>query len=72
MWPGVSELPDFKPVFPHWTAKPLSSRVPNLDAAGIDLLTQMMLYEPSRRISTKQALKHPYFNSLDRSLYATF
>ncbi len=48
------------------------AQVPSLDAQGIDLLTQMMLYEPSRRISTKQALKHPYFSSLDRSLYATY
>lgn len=72
VWPGVSDLPDFKPVFPNWNAKPLSDKVPSLDAAGIDLLTQMMLYEPSRRISTKQALSHPYFSSLDRSLYATY
>lgn len=72
VWPGVSELPDYKPLFPQWIPKPLNEKVPSLDASGIDLLTQMMLYEPSRRISTKQALKHPYFASLDRSLYATF
>jgi len=72
VWPGVSELPDYKPLFPQWTAKPLSERVPTLEATGVDLLQMMMLYEPSRRISTKQALKHPYFNSLDKSLYATF
>eukprot|EP00961_Rhodomonas_salina_P180871 2441221-Rhodomonas_salina.1 len=24
LWPGVTQLPDYKPTFPHWNAKPLS------------------------------------------------
>ena len=71
-WPGVSELPDYKPIFPNWTARPLKEKVPTLEDSGLDLLARMMIYEPSQRISTKQSLKHPYFNDLDRSLYAQF
>lgn len=35
--------------------------VPSLDANGIDLLEQMLVYDPSKRISAKRALVHPYF-----------
>ena len=45
--------------------KPLSEAVPSLDANGIDLLDQMLVYDPSRRISAKRALIHPYFNDND-------
>jgi serine/threonine protein kinase len=72
IWPGVSELPDYKAIFPKWSARPLREKVPSLENAGLDLLGRMMIYEPSQRISTKQALKHPYFNDLDRALYAQF
>ena len=72
IWPGVSELPDYKTTFPNWPPKPLKEKVPSLEASGLELLGRMMVYEPSQRISTKQALKSPYFDSLDKSLYAQF
>ncbi|KAL0327527.1 UNVERIFIED_CONTAM: Cell division control protein 2A [Sesamum angustifolium] len=37
-WPGVTSLPDFKSAFPKWPPKDLATVVPNLDAAGLDLL----------------------------------
>ena len=55
----------FKSSFPQWKKKPLSEAVPSLDANGIDLLDQMLVYDPSRRISAKRALIHPYFNDND-------
>ncbi|XP_044505691.1 cell division control protein 2 homolog 2-like [Mangifera indica] len=39
IWPGVTSLPDFKSAFPKWTAKDLASVVPNLEPAGVDLLS---------------------------------
>ncbi len=72
IWPGVSELPDFKTTFPQWQPRQLRDTVPSLDASGLDLLARMMVYEPVGRISTKNALKHPYFQDLDKSLYAQF
>ena len=65
IWPDVNYLPDFISSFPQWKKKPLSEAVPSLDANGIDLLDQMLVYDPSRRISAKRALIHPYFNDND-------
>lgn len=36
-WPGISQLPDYKPMFPRWKAKPLSQIVPQLDDIATDL-----------------------------------
>lgn len=38
IWPGVSQLPDYKETFPQWTKQDLRNVVPNLDDMGIDLL----------------------------------
>ena len=35
----------------------------NLDDNGKDLLKRMLNYDPDKRISCKEALEHPYFNS---------
>eukprot|EP01111_Echinosteliopsis_oligospora_P011451 TRINITY_DN3789_c0_g1_i1.p1 TRINITY_DN3789_c0_g1~~TRINITY_DN3789_c0_g1_i1.p1 ORF type:complete len:301 (-),score=70.99 TRINITY_DN3789_c0_g1_i1:166-1068(-) len=66
-WPGVSALPDYKSTFPVWTASNLSKVVPQLDPLGRDLLERMLQYEPSKRISARVALDHPYFSDFDKS-----
>ncbi|KAK2654356.1 hypothetical protein Ddye_014212 [Dipteronia dyeriana] len=38
-WPGVFSLPDFRPFFPLRFPKDLATFVPNLDPAGVDLLS---------------------------------
>lgn len=43
---------DFRDLFP--AAEPLA----------LDLLTRMLAFDPSKRISASEALKHPYFDSL--------
>lgn len=67
MWPGVTQLPDYKGSFPKWTSKGLEEVVPNLEPEGQDLLLQLLQYDPSRRISAKAALAHPYFSSTETS-----
>ncbi|XP_024371211.1 cell division control protein 2 homolog isoform X1 [Physcomitrium patens] len=47
VWPGVTSLPDFKTAFPKWPPKPLSSVVPSLEPAGIDLLEVCDLSTPA-------------------------
>ncbi|GAM22109.1 hypothetical protein SAMD00019534_052840 [Acytostelium subglobosum LB1] len=70
IWPGVTELPDFHVnTFPIWTGQPLAKFVPNAEPHAIDLLNKMLQYEPSRRISAKAALNHPYFSDLDASAF---
>jgi serine/threonine protein kinase len=64
-WPGVTDFPDYsEATFPRWPAKNLADLVPGLEPEGIDLLCQMLQMVPSKRISAKDALSHPYFSSL--------
>lgn len=66
MWPGVSNLMNWHE-YPQWRPQQLSSSVPNLDEDGLDLLSQMLKYEPSQRISAKKAMEHCYFDDIDIS-----
>ncbi len=40
-----------------------------LDPVGLDLLEQMLRYEPNQRITAKAALNHPYFADI-QELYS--
>lgn len=44
IWPGVSELPDFKPHFPKWTGKSMAQVVPKLGTDGWDVLEVNFAY----------------------------
>ncbi|KAI4297255.1 hypothetical protein L6164_037150 [Bauhinia variegata] len=63
-WPGVTALPDFKSVFPKWPSKDLATVVPNLEPAGLDLLSNMLCLDPTRRITARKALEHEYFKDI--------
>lgn len=39
VWPGVSQLPDYKETFPQWSRQSLHDVVRALDDTGIDLLS---------------------------------
>jgi serine/threonine protein kinase len=60
-WPGFTELPNFNSAFPFFPAVPLNSVIPGLDNRGIDLLSKMLKYDPSSRITAGEALHSPYF-----------
>uniref|UniRef100_A0A8C4RIR0 Cyclin-dependent kinase 1 n=1 Tax=Erpetoichthys calabaricus TaxID=27687 RepID=A0A8C4RIR0_ERPCA len=53
-------------VWPDWKPGNLSSVVKNLNEDGIDLLSKMLIYDPAKRISARQALNHSYFDDLDK------
>lgn len=63
-YPGVSQLPEYKDLFPQWRPKHLPEVVPTLCPAGIDLLGKLLAYSPARRISARSALQHEYFDEL--------
>ncbi|KAG4931826.1 hypothetical protein AAZX31_17G248600 [Glycine max] len=65
VWPGVSKLMNWHE-YPQWNPQSLSTAVPSLDELGLDLLSQMLKYEPSKRISAKKAMEHAYFDDLDK------
>lgn len=57
----MTSFPDFKSSFPKWQRNHNAVLCTNLDAAGLDLLDNMLFYDPAGRISAKQACVHPYF-----------
>ncbi|XP_059628470.1 cell division control protein 2 homolog isoform X2 [Cornus florida] len=44
--------------------KNLTDAVPNLESAGLDLLSKMLCTVPEQRITACDALKHPYFDDV--------
>jgi cyclin-dependent kinase 2 len=67
-WQGIGELPDFKGTFPQWKVpnpfENLKKMCINMDETAVDLLYKMVCLEPNKRISAKEALRHPYFKEL--------
>uniref|UniRef100_A0A7S0PHS1 Cyclin-dependent kinase 2 homolog n=1 Tax=Leptocylindrus aporus TaxID=1398097 RepID=A0A7S0PHS1_9STRA len=64
-WPGVDRLQYYNQQFPKWPEQPVSNFV-SPEALGspvaVDLLSRILVYDPERRISCRQALEHPYFS----------
>merc|ERR1719445_2335710 len=50
-WPGVTSLPDFKSSFPNWNTNSLPTTMKDCCPKALDLLTQCLVYDPSKRIS---------------------
>ncbi|XP_025197800.1 cyclin-dependent kinase 1-like [Melanaphis sacchari] len=67
-WPGVSDLKDYKPTFPKWSDNMLADSVKNLSSSGVDLMRQMLVYDPSKRINARDSLQHCYFKDLNKSI----
>lgn len=65
--PDICNLPGYVPNFPVWKISPLKINCD--DPLAMDLLTKMLQYSPSQRISAKEALNHQYFQELkDKSI----
>ncbi|KAJ6012587.1 hypothetical protein N7522_002942 [Penicillium canescens] len=62
LWPGVTSFPDYKGTFPKWK-RPDASIDPGMEPAGLELLEDLLQYDPAHRLSAKQACMHPYFRN---------
>lgn len=61
-WPDYSSLPLAKTInLPDPHSPQLRQKFPYITTAGLDLLSQLLTYDPEQRISAEEALKHPYF-----------
>lgn len=68
-WPGYSSLPLAKTItLPLIHSPQFQHKFPYLTAAGLDLLTSFLTYDPDKRITAAEALQHPYFKSVPRKL----
>ena len=47
--------------FPQYPPEPLVKRAPRLDQDGLDLVEHFLHYEARKRISARNAMRHPYF-----------
>lgn len=69
MCPGITDLPAWRLDFPnHPAPSSIGSLVPNLGPAGVELLQQMLTYDPHSRCTAQDARRHRYFDDLPESL----
>ncbi|OMH79936.1 putative tubulin-tyrosine ligase [Zancudomyces culisetae] len=62
-WPGMTQLPDFVEMKKYPKAQ-LNLLFTAASPNALDLLGRMLCYNPSKRITTYEALGHPYFADL--------
>uniref|UniRef100_A0A4U6UJ88 [RNA-polymerase]-subunit kinase n=1 Tax=Setaria viridis TaxID=4556 RepID=A0A4U6UJ88_SETVI len=63
-WPGVSKLPLYKTMAIHPatpTKRRLRDMLQNFDYHAVDLIERMLILDPTKRISAKDALDAAYF-----------
>lgn len=66
VWRNVSRLPYYQTLFPMWKRNPyvtLKQVIPSATASIIDLLVQLLHYNPRQRLTAEQILRHPWFSS---------
>lgn len=66
-WPEALKLEYFKSTFPKWKGIDLEEYTDKLDEDGLDLVESLVALEPNKRISSRMALKHPFFDDLDKT-----
>lgn len=65
-YPALMELPDYNHdlnVTHYPPPASFTDIAPQIDHLGIDLLSQMLAFDPLQRCSAADAIKHTYFNS---------
>jgi len=62
IWPEMESLPDYGKIqFPVMNKIPFDKVFPNASKDELDLISQLLIYNNSKRISAKKALSHLYF-----------
>eukprot|EP00050_Salpingoeca_kvevrii_P000434 m.148135 g.148135 ORF g.148135 m.148135 type:complete len:292 (-) comp10116_c0_seq3:1163-2038(-) len=61
VWPGLTSMPNYHAGFPEWPRQSLSQTLTMLPAEGVDLVASMLQYDPLKRLTAKDALRHPFF-----------
>ena len=61
-----------KASFPKFKAVNPSTYFKNFDPVSLDLLLKLIALDPAKRISMKEALRHPYFDGLSEMEKASY
>lgn len=64
-WPTIKELPDYREDFPVYPARAWADLAP-LDPVGLDLLSKMLIYDPAKRPTCVECMRHPFFASFQK------
>jgi len=67
--PGYRQFPDYNPEFPFWEGIGLSKLFQSkmevkIDNIAFDLLEKMLIMDPCKRITSKEALTHSFFKDV--------
>ncbi|KAL9439481.1 hypothetical protein AB3S75_025027 [Citrus x aurantiifolia] len=49
---------------PRCRKQQFATRFPNISSGAVDLLEKMLVFDPNKRITVEEALRHPYLQSL--------
>ena len=63
-WPSMSSMPKYSSNLQLYPGKKLSQILPRLGPVGLDLLERLLQPDPGKRISAREAMRHPYFTDL--------
>jgi len=67
-WNGVTNLPHFQFLFPRFPQADLYKCIPNAPTEAIELLYNLIQYDPKKRVCAQDCLKHPYFDGVQKLL----
>lgn len=73
-YPWLKESPEWNgyinsETFKKYEKQDIRKIYPNInDNDSYDLLEKMIVFDPDKRISAEEALKHPYFNSISKAI----
>ena len=62
-WRGCTSLRNWRHDFPQWRGRGLAALVPGLPPSAAELLAEFLHFDPSCRISARNALRHPFLAS---------
>lgn len=63
IWPEAATLPDWgKMSFKEFAPQPWPELVPNVSIDALDLISKLIVYQSTARLTAKSVLRHPFFS----------
>lgn len=66
-WPGLEDVPYWRGTYPDWPARSMETYLPRMGPEGVDLIAQILRYDPKTRLTAKAALLHPFIRPFHRT-----